>query len=196
MRHCQTFGNAKGVTMGQKEFAWSLLSAKGVQQALSIGYRIAYNKKEDFSVYKFFSSPTARTQQTLKIVTDVLGLYAAEIETDSALLSKNKGIFEGLAKDEVKELYSDELQKKELDKWSYRPPEGGESLEDMYQRLLDFYERHKNEPNLMLSLHQTGVVVLINILLKKSHEEIKNIQDFSHNQNYFYSWDGKEIQRL
>jgi probable phosphoglycerate mutase len=196
MRHCQTFGNARGVSMGQTEFAWSLLSVKGVQQALSIGYRIASNKKEDFSTYRFFSSPMARTQQTLKIVTDVLGLYTAEIEIDSDLISKNKGAFEGKTKDYIRENYSDELKKKELDKWNYKPPEGGESLEDMYQRLSGFAERHIDDKNIMVSLHQTGVIVLKNILLGKSRDEIKNLEDFSHNQNYFYSWDGEEIQRL
>jgi broad specificity phosphatase PhoE len=194
MRHCQTFGNAYNIGMGVKESEWSLLNVIGVNQAVSIGNRLL-DQRQDYSKYKFISSPFNRTIHTLKIILDLLGLKEAKIELDPALSSKNKGAFEGITKDEIKKLYPEEDAKKQKDSWNYTPPECGESMENMYQRLLDFVKKHKGDENLIVVAHESGCRVLQYILEGKSRDEIKE-SNFDQSQDYFVSWDNNKIEVL
>jgi probable phosphoglycerate mutase len=194
MRHCQTFGNATGVRMGVKETQWSTLSLKGVSQAISIANRLSLTS-ENFSEYKFIASPLVRTQQTLRIILELLKLETLKLEIDPLISSKNKGIFEGIPKEEMKRLYPEEIEKKKSDRWNYKSPGGGESLEDLYQRILKFVNKHENDKNVVVAVHETGCKTLLGVLQSKTREEIMGL-DLSQDQNYFMSWDGKEVKIL
>jgi probable phosphoglycerate mutase len=194
MRHCQTFGNARGIGMGIKETQWSTLSLKGVNQAVSIAYRLS-SAGEDFSKYKFIATPMIRTQQTLRIILDILGLENLEVEIEPLINSKNKGVFENMLKDEIKRLYPDEVEKKKLDYWNYKAPNGGESMDDLYKKISRFIYKYKDDKNIVIAMHETGCRVLKSVIEGKIPNKMEK-ESFIQNQNYFMSWDGKQISTL
>jgi broad specificity phosphatase PhoE len=180
--------------MGVKETQWSTLSLKGVGQAISIANRLS-STSENFSEYKFIASSMVRTQQTLRIILELLGLKNLELETDPLINSKNKGIFEGIPKEEMKRLYPEEIGKKKANRWNYKAPGGGESLEDLYQRITKFVDKHRDDKNVVVAVHETGCKTLVGALQGKTREEIMEL-DLSQDQNYFLSWDSKEVKIL
>jgi broad specificity phosphatase PhoE len=180
-----------GVGIGVKESQWSLLTLKGISQAISIGNRLAATK-EDFSEYKFIASSCARTQHTLRIILEILGLNSVKLEIEPLISSKNKGIFEDVPKEEIRKLYPGEIEKKKLDHWNYRAPGGGESLDDLYQKISQFVNKHGDSKNMVVALHDTGCGVLSGILQGKTREEAQKLI-LGQNQNYFISWDGNKI---
>lgn len=192
IRHAQTLENSRGIQQGQME---SLLSLKGIVQAQSIAYRLLDFKEENFEEYEFISSPLTRTRHTLQIIMEVLNIKDKNPIMEPLLLSRNKGIFQGLEKDKIKEIYPEEYKKMEQDKWNYIPPEATESKNDTYNRIKDFIEKYKDHKNVILVTHGS--------ITKMVKEELLNIKgagnlnnNFTKNQNYFYCWDGNLMEKI
>jgi broad specificity phosphatase PhoE len=195
MRHCQTFGNAKKIGMGVKETQWSTLSVAGFKQAIAIANKL-FSLSENFSKYKFIASPFTRTQQTLRIILDVLKLDNLEIEIDPLISSKNKGIFEDMYKENIKKIYPEEIEKKKNDYWNYKAPGGGESMDDLYKKILNFVKKHTNDKDIVLAMHETGCGIIKSILEGEAYEKTKMRTDFKQRQDNFMSWDGSKIKIL
>jgi broad specificity phosphatase PhoE len=184
-----------GIGMGTKETQWSTLSVEGFRQAILIANKLS-STADDFSKYKFIASPFVRTQQTLRIILDILKLSDLEIEIEPLIGSKNKGIFEGVPKENIKKLYPEEIEKKKNDYWHYKPLGGGESMDDMYKRILKFVEKHRNDKNIVLAMHETGCGITKDILEGEVYEKTKTKIDFKQEQNNFMSWNGERIEIL
>ena len=193
-RHGQTLENKKEIQQGHYP---SLLTIQGINQAKSIGYRLL-DQEEDFSKFKFVSSPLVRTRHTLQIIMEVLGITNNQEAVDEELLiGTKKGIFENMNKKDIETLYPEEYQKKLNDSWNYIPLGGGESKESSYNRLLSFIEKYKNEENLVIVSHRSLVKMLNGILLKLDKEEIKKLsKDTTKSQNYFYRFKDGKIDKI
>lgn len=194
IRHGQTLENNLGIQQGQNE---SLLTLKGINQAQSIGYRLA-EQNEDFLKYKFISSPLARTRHTLQIIMEALGVsgkIAPIIEP--MLINRGKGILQGVQKDKMKIKFPEEYKKREADPWNYIAPGATESKYQSCKRVEQFIEKYKNEENLVIVGHR-GINSFLRKLLKgttiEKMIEVRIEPDKS--QCYFYAWDGKEMKRI
>lgn len=183
IRHCETFGNKNNRVGGDVDV---LLTSKGVIQARSLGFRLL-NEKEDFSKYRFISSPKTRSRHTLQLIMEVLGLDDKEIEIEPLLKTKNKGLFENGIKSEIKVKYAKELEEREKDIWNWRYPGGGESYADEYERVVKFFDKYKNVENMIFTGHEGVCAVAAEILKGKTKEEImNNRKQLEYDQNYCY----------
>ena len=197
-RHGETLYNTLGIQQGHTDA--SFLTLKGIIQAQSFAYRIL-DKETDFSKYKFISSPLIRTRHTLQIIMEVLHV-AGKIDpiVEPLLIDKNKGSFENILKQKIKELYPDEIIKAEKDYWNYLEPNATESRLDVLKRAEQFIEKYKNEENLIIVTHNSLVKYLTLLLSGKKIPEIinsiKSNAKVKINQNYFYLWNKENIEKL
>ena len=194
IRHAQTLENSLGIQQGQME---SLLSLKGIVQSQSIAYRLLDFKDEDYNNYDFISSPLPRTRHTLQIIMEVLNVVNKKPILEPLLSSRNKGIFQGLEKDKIKEIYPEEYAKMQKDMWNYIPPEATESKNDTYNRIKEFIEKYKDHKNVILVTHGSITKMIKQELLdmKFQGSESSN-NNFTKSQNYFYCWDGDKMEKI
>jgi broad specificity phosphatase PhoE len=105
------------------------LTARGREQARAAGLRIA----ERYQPTRIVASPYLRAWQTAEVVAEVLAL---RVETEADLREQSFGVFAGQPYDA---LLSDAAYH-EGPRWDWRP-QGGESLTDVYQRVVPVFER-------------------------------------------------------
>jgi probable phosphoglycerate mutase len=194
IRHGQTLSNDLSIKQGHKP---SLLTLKGISQAQSYGNRLA-ETNEDFTEYKFLVSPLIRTRHTMQIILEILDLKKVVPFEEELLISRSKGILEGLNREELEKKYPDELEKQKNDKWNYFPPEG-ESRNSCFNRVKTFIKKYEREKNLVIVTHSGLVRLLNHILVGKSLKEIKigiGTETVSTSQNYFYFWDGIDVTKM
>ncbi len=193
IRHGQTLSNSLGLNQGQLE---TLLTLRGIVQSQSVGYRLL-NTKEDFSKYTFVSSPLVRARHTLQIIAETLNLKDKELLIDNSIINRNKGIFQGLSTQIVKEKYPEEYEKHKSDDWNYIPPQGKESKHDFYLRIKKFVDENKDKENMVIVTHASITRLIKNLLLNKTIDEIKEIwKEYSESQDNFFAWDGKELKEM
>ncbi len=192
IRHGQTLENKLSIQQGQID---TLLSLKGIVQAQSIGYRLL-DFNENFEEYEFISSPLARTRHTLQIIIEILNISNAKIITEPLLINRGKGILEGKFKNQIEDLFIKECKEKEKEDWNYIPPEATESRYNAYERILKFIDKYKNHKNLIIVSHSGMLKMLRETLSGKTFEEIKSNNKLDKNQNYFYRWDEKNIEKF
>jgi len=194
IRHGQTLENRLNIQQGQTE---SLLTLKGIIQAQSIGYRLL-EQDENFSDYTFVSSPLARARHTLQIIMEILSVSnEKQAVVEQLLINRNKGILQGVDKNKIKELFSEEFKKRESNQWTYKAPNGGESKEESYLRVKKFIEKYKNQKNLIIVGHRNINWMIQEILKGSSMNEIKNNSNKKEkSQNYFYCWNGEKITKI
>ena len=185
IRHCETLGNKNGKVGGDTEV---FLTLKGIDQAKSIGYRLL-DEKQDFSKYRFISSPKVRCQHTLQIIMEILGVSdTKEIEIEPLLKTKFKGYFENASKKEIEIKYQKELEEREKDVWNWEYPGGGESYASEYERVLKFLEKYKDVKDMIFVGHEGVCSVIAEVLSGKTKDEIKNDRkNIKYNQNYFFA---------
>ena len=105
------------------------LTAQGRTQARAAALRMA----EHFRPARLVSSPYARARQTAEILGEVLGL---SVEIEAALREQSFGVFAG----QPYETLLNDAAYHEGPRWNWRP-EGGESLVDVYARVVHAVER-------------------------------------------------------
>lgn len=189
IRHGETSHNKLGIKQGHYP---SILNMKGIKQSRSIGNQLL-ELEGSLDKYKFISSPLLRTRQTVDIIMNILDIKQEPIHED-LIISRSKGIFENISKDFIKENFADELKKRDEDHWNYAPP-SGESFAEMYERILKFLDKYKEEKNLVVVLHGSGSPILRGLLNKKEKDVIIKGKS-SHKQNCFYKWDGNKIEKI
>ena len=105
------------------------LTPRGREQAQAAAQRIA----ACYAPARVVSSPYTRARQTAEIIAEVIGLA---VECEAALREQSFGIFAGQPYDA---LLSDAAYH-EGPRWHWRP-QGGESLIDVYERVVPAFER-------------------------------------------------------
>lgn len=105
------------------------LTAHGREQARAAGLRIAQRYKPT----RIVASPYLRAWQTAEVIAEVLGL---RVEAQPDLREQSFGVFAGQPYDA---LLSD-ASYHEGPRWHWRP-QGGESLTDVYQRVVPVFEQ-------------------------------------------------------
>lgn len=144
VRHAQSVGN----TMTQDERAELDipnhkydLTLKGLEEGILAGRYLKrfFEQQKRYRVVRAYQSTFVRTQATLAIILDQLGVKITPI-TDPKLDEKWDGIFHELTKKEISERYPDQVRLRERSGYyHYRAP-GGESCPDVELRIRSFVE--------------------------------------------------------
>lgn len=144
VRHGESVGN----TMSQDERALLeipnhkyQLTPRGHEQARLAGEYLGsfVGQQRNYRIVRVFQSTFVRTQETLRVITEQLGLRINPI-TDARLDEKWDGIFHELSKTEIEERYPDQIRQRERSGYyHYRAP-GGESCPDVELRIRSFIE--------------------------------------------------------
>ena len=151
-RHGQTEHNNKGKVQGQME---SNINEKGKEQAKKLRDRFA---EDDIS--KVYSSSMTRAIETAELVSEP---HNVEIEKIEELKEVARAEFEGERFEDLIE----EITKSETEDYLWKP-EGGESLEELKERGVNFLnsikEEHEGEKIIAISHGGTISSILLGIL--------------------------------
>lgn len=152
-----------------------------------------------------FISKLRRAQQTLDEIKGVLSLQNSPTIEDTALNERDYGDLTGKNKLEIKEKYGEEQYLRWRRSWDYPVP-GGESLKDVYLRVVPYYEREilpeiKQGKNVLIVAHGNSLRALVKYLENIPDEEIPNLE-IATGEIYIYKMDregkiiSKEIKKV
>ncbi len=171
VRHGQSEYNARGLWCG---FVDSPLTAVGLDEARAAGEAIT-----DLKIDTVFVSDLTRSQQTWSEMAKVLGndvqpIIAPEIK------ERDYGDLAGQNKWELKDKYGEEQWMKWRRSWDEVIP-GGESLKDVYARVVPFYEQTvlpllKRGQTVILSAHGNSLRALVKYLDCISDQDVEKLE--------------------
>lgn len=160
------------------------LTRNGISQAKKLALRL---KKE--KIDEIYSSAMKRGTQTANEIAKCLNL---KVHIKPKLNEVNFGIFEGLSIEEAKRKYPEIFEKRKLDKWNFRIPQG-ESYKDAAKRVLSFIKKlmGKKDKNIVIITHVTIIKILLKLFTGFSMEKIDQIHFFPTSINSFEFQDKK-----
>lgn len=186
LRHLESQWNKENRFTGWTDVP---LSKEGIRSAKEVAGKLA-----GFKIDKVYTSPLIRNKETVSLITRAaakggeedlssltnLGKKDLPIVIDKALDERNYGKLQGLNKDEMKEKYGEEQVRLWRRSWNQAPPEG-ESLEDVFNRVVPFYRRYiekdlKEGKNVLVVASHNSLRALVKYLDKISDEEIINLE--------------------
>ena len=172
VRHGESEWNAKGLWTGWIDIG---LSAKGRDEAKG-----AAMKLNDISFHHGFASDLKRAWETLEVIKDTLNLGNLPTSQHPEFKERHYGIYTGRNKWQVKKTLGDKKFKQLRRGWDFPIPQG-ESLKDVYKRVVAGYKKHifpeiKNNRNLLLSAHGNSIRALMKHLEKIDDDKITEIE--------------------
>lgn len=172
IRHGQSTYNEQGLWAG---FTDCPLTELGKEEARAAGEAI-----KDQQIDKVFVSDLVRAQQTWEEVAKVIQHAELEPIVSSELRERDYGELAGLNKWEVKEKYGEEQWLSWRRSWD-DPVPGGETLKDVYNRVVPYYEKEilpalKRGETVLVSAHGNSLRALVKYLEKISDEEVANLE--------------------
>jgi len=138
VRHGLTEWNQQGRLQGGRD---TPLNARGRKQAVRCGeiLRDLFAREgRAAAAYGYVSSPLMRARVTMELVRTALALPPDGYEVDARLAEISFGEWEGLTYQDVLKRDKDVVEKRERDKWLFRPP-GGETYEEVAARVGAWY---------------------------------------------------------
>lgn len=132
IRHGESVWNAKGLWTGWQDVS---LSSKGKEEARQAAFLL-----KDIKFDIAFTSDLKRAYQTLEIIKEELSLNIPTIK-EPAFKERHYGIYTGKNKWEIQKSLGVEKFKKLRRGWNESIPEG-ESLKDVYQRVMKHFHKH------------------------------------------------------
>ncbi len=188
-RHGITNWNAEGKWHGITDIP---INDQGREEARRAGEKLKHLK-----IDKAYSSELTRTKQTLEEICNTLEI-SCPTNTTPALNERDYGIYTGKNKWQVKEEVGEEEFLKLRRSWDHPIPKG-ESLKDVYNRVVPFYEEVilkdlKKGNNILVVSSGNTLRALIKHIQNISDEEITKFElGFGEVYVYEYQEDGGNI---
>lgn len=149
-RHGETEANKGGIFSGWTDFP---LTNEGKKQIKKLGKEL--KRYEDIECV--YSSPLPRALSTAKAIA---GIIEKEIHTEDCLKEMNFGVFDGKTFSEIQSQYEVEWKMWNDDYINYRIPDG-ENLIDVYERIVEFIDRLKNNDGTCVIVTHGGIIQTI-----------------------------------
>lgn len=183
VRHGESEWNEKGLWTGLTDVP---LTNKGKSQAKEAG-KILNGIKFDLG----FTSPLSRAKDTMSQIKEE-NASDFPVNEDTRLNERDYGIYTGKNKWEVKKELGEEEFLKLRRGWDY-PIKDGESLKQVYERVVPFYEtevlpKMKEGGNILIVSSGNCLRSLVKFLEKVGDEEISKIE-LSLGEIYIYNLD-------
>lgn len=197
VRHGESEWNATGQWTGLTDVN---LTENGKQGARKMGEAI-----KDHKIHHAYTSKLKRTHQTLDAVLEGHGKKDIPRKAHEAINERDYGEYTGLNKWEVKEKVGDEVFHGIRRSWNHPVP-GGETLKDVHDRVVPFYEttilEHMGKGDTVLMVaHGNSIRSLIKYLEDIADHDIGGVEmDFGTILIYDIDEDGvvfnKEIRSI
>lgn len=196
VRHGQSLWNKEGKWTGLTDIH---LDQTGAEQAEKAG-KLLVDRKPDVA----FTSDLIRSEETLTIVEHALGFpHDIPVTHAKELNERDYGDYTGKNKWDVEKEIGEEAFKNLRRNWDYPVP-NGETLKDVYERVVPYYEQNilphlKEGRNVIISAHGNSLRSLVKHLENISDEGIADVE-FGTGEIYIYDVDssgkinGKEIR--
>lgn len=173
-RHAESEWNATGQWTGITDVH---LSEKGFHEAGLLGKAF---KELNIPLSKAYCSQQIRTRETLESMLDASAQFDVAIERNGAINERDYGEYTGKNKWEVKELVGEEQFNRIRRGWDVPIP-GGESLKQVYERVIPFYINEmlpqlREGHNILLVGHGNGIRSLIKYLENISDKDVENLE--------------------
>ena len=171
-RHGESEWNALGKWTGTTDVD---LTEKGMHEAQMMGEAI-----RDIPLHYAYHSEQRRTLQTLEKILHASNQGAVTKERRGELNERDYGDYTGMNKWEVQERVGDEVFNGIRRAWDYPVP-GGETLKDVYGRVVPFYEKEVLPKlvagdNIILVAHGNSIRSLIKHLEDISDEGVSEVE--------------------
>lgn len=194
IRHTKSEWNALGLWTGWTDVP---LAKEGRVQAKTTAEHV-----RDLPIDRAYTSTLKRVKETWDIVQKTLG-WDVPTSEDAALNERHYGIYTGKNKWEIQKQVGEAEFKRIRRSWAHPIPEG-ETLEDVYDRTVPFFEKEvlpqlKAGKNIALIASGNSLRALVKRLETLSEEEVLNLE-FGIGEAYIYDIDetgtvvGKEIR--
>jgi|SRR3989344_2072661 len=172
VRHGESEWNKLGIWTGWQDIP---LSRNGILEAVKAGQVL-----KDISFHHLFTSDLIRASETLNIIKKELKLEKVPAVKHGALKERNYGEFTGKNKWQIEKTVGKDRFKKIRRGWNH-PIAGGETLKDVYNRVVPFFEQEilplvKNKKNILISAHGNSIRALIKYLEGISDQAISEIE--------------------
>jgi len=172
LRHGQSEYNAAGLWTGLTDIS---LNEEGIKEA-----KIAAEALKDVHFDIVFTSVLKRAEETADLILGELNQTGVPIVRDAALNERDYGDLTGKNKWQVRDEYGEEQFMKWRRSWDYPVP-GGETLKDVYDRVVPYYESNilaelKQGRNTMVVAHGNSLRALVKHLENISDDEIPGLE--------------------
>ncbi len=172
VRHGISEWNKLGLWTGWKDVE---LSPEGYDEA-----KRAAESIRDMKIDKAYTANLKRTTETTRTILEELHIPELEVVVTPTLRERNYGELAGQNKWEVKEKYGDEQFMKWRRGWD-EPIPGGESLKDVYDRMLPYYQEHvepelKSGKNILVSASGNSLRALVKYLESITDEGVAELE--------------------
>ena len=176
IRHGESEWNALGKWTGWTDVS---ITAEGAELSRQLGAKLA-----DLPIDIAYNSELKRTKETLDAVLEGTGQASVERRASSAVNERDYGVFTGKLKEEVRAEIGDEAYLLLRRGWD-RPIEDGESLKDVYTRVLPFYQQEITPlllegKNILIVGHGNSLRAMVKYIENISDEDISSFE-FGHN---------------
>ena len=171
VRHGESTWNARGIWTGWEN---PPLSQKGIEEARKAG-KLLKDIKFDLA----YTSSLIRAKQTLEEIEKVFGVNLATFE-NSALKERDYGNYTGKNKWSILKELGEEGFKKLRRGWDV-PISNGETLKDVYNRVVPYYEskiltKLKGGKNVLISAHGNSLRALVKYLDGLSDSDVESLE--------------------
>lgn len=164
IRHGQTDWNAEGRLQGQRDIP---LNGTGRAQARRNGETLALHLP-DASGWDFVSSPLGRTQETMRIVRETMGLDPEGFTLEPRIAEATFGDLEGWTMDELKARDRAAHRARKDDRWGFVPP-NGESYIMLAERVSSWLESLRRPT---VAVCHGGVIRIFRAMVEGDHPSL------------------------
>lgn len=192
VRHGESEWNALGKWTGWTDVS---ITPAAVDLTRQLGGKLK-DLKFDFA----YHSMLKRTTETLTALLEGAGQNEVPRQAAAEINERDYGVFTGMLKEEVRKEIGEEAYLALRRGWD-RPIENGESLKDVYSRVIPFYQtemlpRLLDDENLLIVAHGNSLRALLKYIENISDEDISSIE-FGHNNALIYEvdQDGRKITK-
>jgi 2,3-bisphosphoglycerate-dependent phosphoglycerate mutase len=174
VRHTESEWNAIGVWTGTRDVH---LSGKGFKDAGKLGEAL---KDLDIKIDVAYCSEQIRSRETLEGMLDAAQQLDVETIVSPAINERDYGQYTGKNKWDMKELLGDEKWQQIRRGWD-EPIPGGETLKQVYERAIPFYEETivpqvLAGKNVLLAAHGNSLRALMKYIEGVSDEDITKME--------------------
>lgn len=171
VRHGKSKWNKRGQWTGWKDIA---LAPEGIKEAKNTASQL-----QDFALDAAFTSELIRAKQTLEVIMNDLKI-TVPILSNAALNERHYGIYTGKNKWDIENEIGKENFKILRRAWDC-PIEEGESLKEVYLRVIPYYKKTiepviKNGKNTIIVAHGNSLRALIKYLENISNNDVEQLE--------------------